>query len=173
MVRHPVEREFARLRWLRKWDHGRLLPEEDMSMSYRDFAHSEYVADNWMTRTLVRKGKDEELNAQDMHTAKEILRRKALVGLYSDMIGAARHYSRYFGWDGAMNGGKLNQSMLSCFENAILEGMTKDVSNTLDLVEADAKEGSAPWRTISEKNRFDLELYMYAQQLYKFQIAMS
>mmetsp|Transcript_3474 Transcript_3474/g.7660 ORF Transcript_3474/g.7660 Transcript_3474/m.7660 type:complete len:673 (-) Transcript_3474:154-2172(-) len=172
MVRHPIEREFARFRYLRKWDHGKLI-ENDKSMSYVEFAHSDYVADNWMTRTLVGKGKDEELTAKDMHTAKEILRRKALVGLYSDIIGAVRHYARYFGWDNAMNGGKLNRGTLSCFESAILEGMKKDTYDAFNLVEEDAQEGSVAWRKIMEKNRYDFELYLYSQHLYKFQIALS
>ena len=175
MVRHPVEREFARFRYLRKADHGSmLLKAEDKAMSYDEFAYSDYVADNWMTRTLVRKSQEEELTAQDMHTAKEILRRKALVGIYSDIIGAVRHYVRYFGWDNAMNGGKLNTGTLSCFERAILEGMGKDTYGTdTKLDEAETQEGSVAWRKIMEMNRFDFELYAYSKQLYKFQIALS
>lgn len=142
-------------------------------MSYAEFAHSDYVSENWMTRTLVGKGEDEELTGKDMHTAKEILRRKALVGLYSDIIGAVRHYSRYFGWDNAMNGGRLNSSMLNCFESAILEGMKEDARDAFNSDSEDAQEGSVAWRKIVEKNKFDIELYTYSQQLYKFQIALS
>lgn len=173
VVRHPVEREFARFRYLLKWDHGKSIKEEDKGMSYVEFSRSDYVADNWMTRTLVQKDEDEELTAKDMHTAKEILRRKALVGLYSDIIGATRHYARYFGWDNAMNGGKLNKATLSCFESAILDGMEKDTYATMNLVAEDSQEGSVAWRTIMDKNRFDFELFAYSQQLYKFQIALS
>lgn len=172
VVRHPVEREFARFRWLRRWDHGKLL-ESDKDMSYAEFAQSDYVADNWMTRALVGKDKGEELTAGDMFSAKEILRRKALVGLYSDIIGALRKYARYFGWDGAMNGRVLGKGTTSCFETVVMEGMGKDVRGATDLEEEDAREGSVAWRKIMEKNRFDFELYMYSKQLYKFQIALS
>ncbi|KAL3785518.1 hypothetical protein ACHAW5_005272 [Stephanodiscus triporus] len=173
VVRHPAEREFARFRYLRRWDHGKLMEGDDEGMSYAEFAESDYVADNWMTRTLVGKGEDAVLTAQDMQTAKEILRRKAVVGLYSDVLGAIRHYARYFGWDHAMNGGKLNERTLACFESAILEGMAKETYGTADLVDVDAQEGSDPWRKIMEKNKFDWELYVYSQHLYSFQIALS
>lgn len=166
MVQHPVDREFARFRYLKKWGNLGL-------GSYVEFSHSDYVADNWMTRTLVGKGKYEELTAKDVQMAKEILRRKALVGLYSDIIGAVRHYSRYFGWDNAMNWGKLSRGTLSCFESTILEGMKKDNYDAFDLVAEDTQEGSVAWRRAMEKNRFDFELYKYSQQLYKFQISLS
>jgi len=173
MSRHPVEREFARFRYMRRWNEGKLLGDHNKGMTYTDFAHSEYVADNWMTRTLVRKKEDEELTAQDMHVAKEILRRKALVGLYSDIMGATRHYARHFGWDHARNGGKLNRGALSCFERAILDGMEKDLEQAGYLVEKDTREGSVAWGKIMSKNKFDFELYIYSQQLYKFQISLS
>jgi len=173
MSRHPVEREFARFRYMRRWKEGKLLGEHNKGMTYTDFAHSEYVADNWMTRTLVQKKEDEELTAKDMHVAKEILRRKALVGLYSDIMGATRHYARHFGWDHARNGGKLNRGTLSCFERAILDGMEKDLEQAGYLVEKDTREGSVAWGKIMSKNKFDFELYIYSQQLYKFQISLS
>ena len=172
-VRHPVERELARFRRLRKEERGKDAAGPERDMSYVQFAHSNYVADNWTTRTLVRKGEEEELTAEDMHTAKEILRRKALVGLYGDIFGAARHYARHFGWDKARNGGKLNQGALKCFESAILEGMKHDLEGNAGLVESEAREGSTAWQKIMEKNRFDFELFAYSQQLYRFQIALS
>ena len=174
MVRHPVEREFARLKHMKEYDQDLFVKNSDRGMSYADFAQSDYVADNWMTRTLVRKGVDEQLTARDMHTAKEILRRKALVGLYTDIMGASRHYARYFGWDNAMQGGKLSEGTLSCFESAILEGMKNyNVAGDDTQEGSHLLEGSNAWSTIMEKNKFDFELYVYSQQLYKFQIALS
>jgi hypothetical protein len=177
-IRHPAEREFARFRYLRRWDHGKLMKEGDArndagGMSYEEFADSDYVVDDWMTRTLVGKGSDESLTAGDMHTAKEILRRKAVIGLYSDLLGAMRHYARHFGWDNASKGGRLTDGTLACFESSILEGMGRETHGTADLVDEDALEGSAPWRRIMERNKFDWELYAYSQHLYSFQIALS
>eukprot|EP00581_Thalassiosira_minuscula_P015759 CAMPEP_0183711518 /NCGR_PEP_ID=MMETSP0737-20130205/7004_1 /TAXON_ID=385413 /ORGANISM="Thalassiosira miniscula, Strain CCMP1093" /LENGTH=781 /DNA_ID=CAMNT_0025940051 /DNA_START=88 /DNA_END=2430 /DNA_ORIENTATION=+ len=165
LVRHPLEREFARFRWLLR---NEKLPQNKRKMSYLEFASSPYVVDNWMTRSLVRKEQDEFLTAKDMHNAKELLRRKALVGLHSDTHGAARHFARHFGWDHARSGGKLNEGALSCFERAILDGMATDMKGGEDhLVAKEAVEGSVASRKIMEKNRFDFELFAYSQQLYK------
>ena len=177
MVRHPVEREFARFRELKtsRDDDSVLTKEEKEQMTYAMFAESEYVVDNWMTRTLVQKGQNEQLTARDMYTSKEILRRKAVIGLYSDINGAIRKYARYFGWDAASNGDGLNKSTLTCLENAISEGLNKD-ENTgvlLGLVEDEAKEGSKAWKRILDKNRYDYELFVYAQHLYKYQTTLN
>mmetsp|Transcript_16232 Transcript_16232/g.35325 ORF Transcript_16232/g.35325 Transcript_16232/m.35325 type:complete len:294 (+) Transcript_16232:1667-2548(+) len=172
LVRHPVEREFARYRHMQRWRKEELLGDDE-DMTYDEYAQSEYVADNWMTRTLVGKNDEDELTANDMHTAKEILRRKALVGLYSDIMGAARHYARHFGWDHARGGGRLNKGTISCFERAILDGMRGDLDEAGHLVEKDSREGTIAWGKVMKKNKFDFELYIYSQQLYKFQISLS
>ncbi|KAL9182610.1 hypothetical protein ACHAXT_013262 [Thalassiosira profunda] len=178
LVRHPVEREFARFRYLRRLGSAYLLEEADKSMpyhvrSYSEFADSKYASDNWMTRTLVGKGQDDVLTVRDMQSAKELLRLKALVGLHSDMMGAVRHYARYFGWDHALDGGKLNNGTLACFESTIAEGMKEDAKGGEEFSEEETKEGSVAWRKILDRNRFDAELHAYSQQLYKFQIALS
>ena len=174
MVRHPVEREFARFRHLKKSRHSKMTNDEKEKMTYKMFAHSGYVADNWMTRTLVQKeDENEDLTAEDMHTAKEILRRKAVIGLYDDMNGAMRHYARYFGWDNAMYGGGLNDGALSCFDSAISDGLRRDKHGGFGLVDEEAQEGSDAWKKVLEMNKFDLELYLYSQNLYRFQISLN
>jgi hypothetical protein len=156
-IRHPAKREFAHFRYLRRWDHGMLMKEGDArndagGMSYEEFADSDYVVDDWMTRTLVGKGSDESLTAGDMHTAKEILRRKAVIGLYSNLLGVMRHYARHFGWDNASNGGRLTNGTLACVKSSILEGMGSEIHGTANLIDEDALEGSTAWRRIIERN---------------------
>jgi len=43
----------------------------------------------------------------------------------------------------------------------------------VELVDEDSKEGSAAYRRVMERNKLDLELFLYCQQLYKFQISLS
>lgn len=187
LIRHPVEREMARFRYLRRgnsertnlndWQRGNL-----QDMSYVEYAKSEFARDNWMTRELVNKrcidGKGEDgrecspLDDKDVHTAKEILRRKALIGLYSDIMGAVQHYGRYFGWE-AQKGGSFEDATMFCFQNHILEGIRKDALGGKDLDPTDAMEHSDAYVALMEKNRFDFELFTYAQTLYKYQIELS
>lgn len=187
LIRHPVEREMARFRYLRRgnsertklndWQRGNL-----QDMSYVEYAKSEFARDNWMTRELVNKrcidGKGEDgrecspLDDKDVHTAKEILRRKALIGLYSDIMGAVQHYGRYFGWE-AQKGRSFEDATMFCFQNHILEGIRKDALGGKDLDPNDAMEHSDAYVALMEKNRFDFELFTYAQTLYKYQIELS
>ena len=189
LIRHPVEREMARFRHLRRedyattklteWQRGQL-----QDMSYEEYAKSEFARDNWMTRELVNKrcinGKDEEgdaacapLNENDVNTAKEILRRKAVIGLYSDIIGAVQHFGRYFGWDNAQKGKSFEDATMYCFQSRILEGMRKDALGGDDLDPNDALEYSNAHATLMDKNKYDFELFTYAQTLYKYQIELS
>ena len=188
LIRHPVEREMARFRHLRRedyattklteWQRGKL-----QDMSYEEYAKSEFARDNWMTRELVNKrcinGKDEEgdacapLDEKDLRTAKEILRRKAVIGLYSDIIGAVQHFGRYFGWDNAQKGKNFEDATMYCFQSRILEGMRKDALGGDDLDPNDALEYSNAHATLMDKNKYDFELFTYAQTLYKYQIELS
>jgi hypothetical protein len=156
-IRHPAKRKFAHFLYLRQWDHGKLIKEGDArndtgGMSYEEFVDSDYVVDDWMTRMLVSKGADESLTAGDMHTAKEILRCKAVIGLYCGLLGVMRHYTRHFGWDNASNGGRLTDGTLACSKSSILEGMGSETHGTADLIDEDALEGSTVWRRIMERN---------------------
>lgn len=188
LIRHPVEREMARFRHLRRedyattklteWQRGKL-----QDMSYEEFAKSEFARDNWMTRELVNKrcinGKDEEgdacaqLSEKDVRTAEEILRRKAVIGLYSDIIGAVQHFGRYFGWDNAQKGKRFEDATMSCFHSRIMERLRKDALGGDDLDPNDALEYSNAHASLMDKNKYDFELFTYAQTLYKYQIELS
>lgn len=176
MMRHPVETQFARFRQLRSTS-ARDIPErhdELINMSYQEFAGSDFVDDNWMTRALVHKMYGETLTPQDMETSKEILRRKAIVGLYDDAYVSFMKYARYFNWDQLRSGGYFTDDTKMCIKDSIEVAKSKDeVLGTLNLNDEEAKEGSDAWKTIMERNTYDYELYMYGQHLYKYQTGLS
>lgn len=176
ILRHPAEAQFARFRYLRSTS-AKSMPErhdELAKMSYEEFANSEFVDDNWMTRALVHKMYGEGLVSQDMETAKELLRRKAIIGLYDDPLVSFKKFARYFNWDQLRTGGYFTDTTNKCFKNAIEVAQSKDlVLGTLNLKDEDAIEGSVAWNAILERNRFDYELYMYGRHLYKYQIGLS
>lgn len=51
--------------------------------------------------------------------------------------------------------------------------MRKDALGGKDLDPNDAMEHSDAYVALMEKNRFDFELFTYAQTLYKYQIELS
>ena len=175
MLRHPVEAQFARFRHLRA-NSSRDTPErqdELMKMSYEDFSNSEFIDDNWFTRALVHKIYGETLTPQDMETAKEVLRRKAIIGLYDAPIMSFKKYARYFNWDRVRLGGYFTDETEKCFENVLEVVKKKDEVGALNLRDEDSMEGSAAWENVMERNRFDYELYMYGQHLYKYQLGLN
>jgi hypothetical protein len=176
IMRHPVEAQFARFRYLRTTS-LRDMPErhdELSKMTYQEFATSEFVDENWMTRALVHKVYGEVLTPTDVGTAKEILRRKAIIGLYDDPERSFKKFARYFNWDQLRTGGYFTDDTTRCFKDVIELAKGKDeILGTLNLKDDDAKEGSEAWKTLMEKNKFDYELYMYGRHLYKYQLGLS
>lgn len=176
MLRHPVETQFARLRHLRGTSSADLPGRYNdlMSMSYEEFSKSDFVDDDWMTRALVNKMYGEVLTPKDMQTAKEILRRKAIIGLYDAPLVSFKKYARYFNWDQVRTGGFFTLETEQCIENLIEVAKSKDeVLGAMNLNDDDAKEGSTAWKTMMGRNKFDYELFMYGQVLYKYQIGLS
>jgi hypothetical protein len=116
----------------------------------------------------------EVLTPQDMETAKEVLRRKAVIGLYDAPLISLKKYARYFNWDQLRTGGYFTDDTEKCFKNSIEVAKSKDeVLGALNLIDDDAKDGSDAWKAILKRNQFDYELYMYGQRLYKYQIGLS
>ena len=167
IVRHPVDRELAMFRYLRAMRRRGVTTKDELPSSVSAFASSDFVSANWMTRSLVGKRKGESVTSRDVETAKEVLRRKALVGLYEDLPGAARRYGRYFGWDG---GAAFGEGTVSCLEGAAGDGADADAVGADD---PDAREGSDAWRELERRNGLDVELYLYARNLFKFQSNLS
>jgi hypothetical protein len=171
IMRHPVEAQFARLRFLRGSSSSER-HEELMKLSYEEFADSDFVDDNWMTRALVNKVYGEVLTPTDMATAKEILRRKAIVGWYIEPYISFKKFARYFNWDQLRTGGYFTVDTEECFQSMIKVAENKD-EGLGDLNDAETKEGSKAWETIMERNLYDYELYMYGQYLYRYQLGLS
>jgi hypothetical protein len=119
-----------------------------------------------MTRMLASRGTGKALTTEDMRAAKEVLCRKAVVGLYSNLPGKVQRYVHHFGWENATNGGRLTNRILVCFKSSIFEGKGREMHNTSNLVDVDVLERLATSCTrIMERNKFDCELYLYSQHL--------
>lgn len=167
VVRHPAERELAMFRYLRAMGRRGVTTRDELPPSASAFASSDFVSENWMTRSLAGKRKGEAVTARDVEAAKEVLRRKALVGLYEDLPGAARRYARYFGWDG---GAALGEATASCLEGAAGGSTVADAAGADDPDEGEGSDAwRDAWRELERRNGLDMELYLYARNLFKFQ----
>lgn len=77
------------------------------------------------------------------------------------------------GLDNSRNGGKLDDATLMCFQNAVSEESRKDGVGAINLNDEETLEGSIAWKNIMEKNKLDLELFLYSEMLYRYQIGLG
>lgn len=155
VLRNPIDRAMATYHYLTTGRfHG---PDGETldqlsSKTLLEYAKSEFCDDNWLTRTLVNKPEG-MLGKKDLNLAKDILRRKAIVGLYSDLATSLQHFVGVFGWDAP-------SSWNSCATDLIDRAYAREQEGFPRL---DTDEPA--FAQIQKKNKFDLELYDFAVQL--------
>jgi len=160
LFRHPVERAVSLFHYLKQASWEPTFSEKLKKIeTVEDYAISEFAENNWMTRFLTNEMTG-ILTRKHLEVAKEILRRKVLVGLTVDMENSFERFSKYFGWGDKE--GPITADQRSCLKGYLAEG-----SNRND--HAIAEEGTMGWRILRGNNLFDLELYDYALQLYEEQ----
>lgn len=170
LFRHPVERAVSLYHYLKKatWEPTFSEKIKDIH-SIEDYAISIFAEDNWMVRFLTNK-MTEMVTQKDLLVAKEILRRKCLVGLMNDVEGSVKRFNEYFGWNNNIKNRSEEQQLHSqtieneqeCAKQYLHGGSNK---NKHELVE----EGGPGWKILRANNLLDLELYEYVLQLYEEQ----
>lgn len=150
MIRNPIRRAVATYKRLQ-------IKRPDMleDMSLERFAASHLLQDNFLTRTLSRN-KHDPLTEADINLAKEVLKRKFVVGLYDHFEDSVRRFEAFFGW-------KLGEGTNSCQSEAVQQELNLGY-NDFDTLPYDSA-----YAAIAEKNRADLELFKFAEYLYKYQ----
>ena len=118
---------------------------------------------NYMTKTLVDKPglTTRSLTEDDLNTAKEILRRKAVVGLLRDKGDTVLRFERYFGWTYDTADDK------TCSEK-LLHWEWKNKGEDSGPIAQDSKI----YQDLAARNAFDVELYAYAVKLFEEQGAV-
>jgi hypothetical protein len=116
---------------------------------------------NFLTRYLTGRVNN-ILTEQDLNVAKEILRRKCIVGLLEEKVESMRRFDTIFGWKLRTSGGK-HETITDCREQLLQWGWS--MHHEHDLVEED----STVWNLILKLNEFDMQLYEYAKVLFQDQ----
>mmetsp|Transcript_15627 Transcript_15627/g.18160 ORF Transcript_15627/g.18160 Transcript_15627/m.18160 type:complete len:480 (+) Transcript_15627:60-1499(+) len=158
LFRHPVERAVSLYHYLQKATWEPTFSESLKNIkTIEDYAISEFAEDNWMVRFLTNK-MTEMVTRDDLAVAKEILRRKILIGLVIDVRSAIERFMNYFGWDY----NSLTSEQQQCLNQSFMNGSNR---NTHEMIEED----TMGWRILRANSLLDLELYDYALQLYEEQ----
>jgi len=169
MFRHPVERaislfyaaSLSNQAWTEDYNLG-VERQVDFEHLHEFLTNTQNVENNWMTRALINKMKG-LLDLEDLDRAKEILRRKCLVGLMSQKEVSIDRFHKYFGWKGhALTRGGIDE----CEERLLHWGW----ANLLQHPQVE--KGSAYYEEILLKNEFDMEVYEYATELFEEQSSL-
>lgn len=175
LFRHPVDRALGLYYYLAKASWDPMYNPSLTEMSMEDYAKSEYIENNWMTRFLVQKPRG-KLSQSDMILAKQIIKFKCLVGLYDDIETSMVRFQRYFGWNLHDTTEKMDE-VSNCRKKFVEDGDKNVLGHPISIKEetGDAMEdgvvkvGSAAWNSITRQNMYDMELYEFAKKIYKIQ----
>ena len=118
------------------------------------------VENNYLTRYLSgRYGGN--LEVKHLNIARELLRRKVVVGLSSNLPATANLFTNVFGWN--TTAATLGLANVDVCYNHIFN-LLKDKSPPA------VEEGSEGWTLLIAQNWFDLKVYEYAEHLFEQQL---
>ena len=161
LFRHPVDRAVSMFYYLRRADweptHDRAL----RGMTLLEFAGSGKAEENWMVRSLTNDFA-EELTDQHLAAAKEVLRRKVLVGNLDSFDESIRRFEQYFGW---WQGIADDVTKMKCQQALTTKGDNRNEHPKF-------LPGSREFEALKALNWADVQLYNYAQTLYQEQASL-
>ena len=145
MIRHPVERMISLYYFLRLWDN------KVKAQNLNEFVQTS--SNNWMVRALAQPDSD-VLDESHLNTAKEVLRRKFLVGLMEDKTESFRRFEEFFGF------AVPSPNAQSC-KNDIFY-INWHISNPHPVPD----QNDHLYLIVQKTNAWDMALYDYAKQLF-------
>lgn len=143
IIRDPIERAMAQYRYLKENNHQAV---KDMSLE--EFANSDYLQDNVLTNAIAGR--------KELTIAKEILKRKVVVGLFDRIDESLQRFETFFNWN-------VNDSANDCQRREVDRRMEKEYNKV------NMDEDRAAYASLMAKNELDMELYEYARFLYDYQ----
>ena len=162
LFRHPVERAVSLFHYLQdtQWRRSSTKNLDLANIKIEEFFKGGLAENNWMTRFLSNQLTKGQLEESDLDLAKEVLRRKCLVGLLKEKGQSFARFEKYFGWKfGANSDGECHEKKLQW-------------AWPLKHRHEEVEEGTELWDLVIRQNEFDMELYEYAKILFMEQEAI-
>ena len=167
---------FAYLRLATTWETDEEYAEELTTMSLFNYSRSDQMPENQQVRTLLGLSSETTLTLHHVETAKHILRRKFVVGIYEWFDVSIVRYEKYFGWWDRMNVLR-NESVNNCHYHVIERrkgsGVDKDADNNNNnnnnnrFHKRETTTASAnTYSILLSRNWADVELYHAAKTLF-------
>lgn len=156
IFRHPIERAASLFYFIQdtQWKQPETRNDQFADITIERFYRGGFAENNWMTRFLTNELTKGEITENDLNIAKEVLRRKCLVGLLEEKGETFKRIQKFFGWRPKDEEGQ------DCFEKKL--EWSWPMKHKHPMVE----EGSRAWQLIRTANKFDLRLYDFAKKLF-------
>ncbi|KAL9182595.1 hypothetical protein ACHAXT_013247 [Thalassiosira profunda] len=159
VFRHPIDRAVSMFYYIRVADWEPSYKPELQEWTLDQYATSDIVENNWMTRQLSNQ-LGGELTEENLQRAMEVVRTKFIVGLMSKIEPSMVRFEKFFRWTYRVN--PPNQE--ACRERLMTGGANSNKKNKKPL-----EEGDPAWDLLAQQNIFDLQLYAYIEQLFEEQ----
>jgi len=150
LFRHPVDRAASMFYFLKGTGYPPL-----KNMTVDDYAKSELIENNWLVRIL-SESMTGPINMDNLEIAKEVLRKKFIVGLLDNKRGSFARFDHYFKWKDSPN-----------YEKEF--GCRKQLMDEKYSPKHPIRKDSDTWKLLLEQNRFDVHLYDFAKELFQQQ----
>jgi len=157
VFRHPIERAISMFYYIQiaTWE-VTYNPEVEF-WTIEQYANSGLVENNWLTRQLSNQPAG-DLTDKNLLIAKNVIRRKFMVGLVSNIEATMDRLEKFFRWTYHVN--PPNQEI--CRQALIDRGANSNAQSTKPKPEP----GSDEWKMLEWQNKYDLELYAYIEVLF-------
>uniref|UniRef100_A0A6T9YCJ9 Uncharacterized protein n=1 Tax=Asterionellopsis glacialis TaxID=33640 RepID=A0A6T9YCJ9_9STRA len=161
MLRNPVLREVAR------YHHQLTLPryhpqynQNIKRLHLNQYVESSFVQENLLVKELANATHvhNDEINELHLDTAKKVLERYILIGLFEDFEESLDRFDHYFGW-------KKYDEFMTCRNNFLTSLEFRESSYSPIPLSPESFE----YKTLGERNWADVALYDYARSLFKKQ----
>jgi hypothetical protein len=159
ILRNPIERAVSTFFYLQNAYWERHYRPELKEMTILDYAALPDTANNWMTRWLTGKNAEPHLTQDDLTFAKELLRRKFLILLTDEMGTSIERLLYYMNW-------KIPEEHFEETRQCLLANTKKDQGQNRNK-HLMPDEGSPEYAALKAINNWDLQLFEYAQELFK------
>ena len=160
VFRHPIDRAISMFYYLQVADWEPTYDPALKDWTIEQYATSDKIENNWLTRQLSNQlGGD--LSQEHVDKAMEVIRRKFLVGLMSEMKSTMTRLERFFRWTYRVN--PANQE--TCRDDLLSGGSNSNSKNKKEK----PKEGDEAWDLLAAQNSFDLQLWGYIEALFNEQ----
>ena len=156
VMRHPIETAVSLFRYLGYATWERFYREDFANMTLEEYATSPYLMDNWVTRYLTRE-ETREITDRHVKLAVQILEKKCVIGMISELDETVRRLQQYFGWAVQDDADK------DCLDRYI-HGHRVNAHKHEEVL-----KGSKAWDLLAERNKYDLKVYERALDLFKEQ----